>query len=513
LELEGSTRINRKDSYDGEAIALLLSSPIQSSLLMKIFSTFVLCLLPFTFCQSERPNIVVFLSDDMGWEQVGYNGGKEVPTPAIDSLAREGVKLTQFYVQPVCSPSRASLLTGRYPWKNGMEERPTAMSKHGMLLDERTIAEALRDTGYATWMVGKWHLGEWQHHHLPNQRGFDHHYGLYSAMVDSFVHLRTGVLDWHRNGVPIIEEGYSTFLLANEASRLIAEHDDSQPFFLYLPFNAVHKPHQAPEAYIEKYEHLGDVAAQRAQLECMDLAIAQVLHSLELKGIVDNTLVIFTNDNGGLKITSNGPYRGYKGDYHEGGIRVPTAIRWPGKIPAGSTNDAMVHIMDLFPTICNLVGAQAEKELPLDGKDIWNVIAQGGESPHSEIVHSLEVIRRGDWKFIEKGASYYDWKDQELQLYNIAKDPSETLNLAAENQEVVKELRTRLVHHKQFARIGEAPSVIPGYPVTVYGEQEEARHADTIQSRMEELKLLEHDVSMIDRERYIREAKELEASN
>ncbi len=480
---------------------------------MKALPAFILCLLSFPFCYADRPNIVIFLSDDLGWEQVGYNGGKEVPTPAIDSLAREGVKLTQFYVQPVCSPTRACLLTGRYAWKNGMEIRPTAMSKHGMLTDERTLAEALRDAGYATWMVGKWHLGEWQQHHLPKQRGFDHHYGLYSAMVDSFVHLRSGVLDWHRNGVPVIEEGYSTFLLANEASRLIAEHDDARPFFLYLPFNAVHRPHQAPDAYIEKYKHLGSVAAQRAQLECMDIAIAQVLHALDLKGIADDTLVIFTNDNGGLEITSNGPYRGYKGHYHEGGIRVPTAIRWPGKIPAGSTNDAMVHIIDLFPTICNLAGAQAETHLPLDGKDIWNAIAQGGKSPRSEIVHSLEVIRRGDWKLIEKGASYYDWENQELQLYDIANDPSETLNLAAENPDVVNELRSRLAHHKQFARTGEKPSVIPGYPVIVYGEKEEARHADTIQRRMEELKLLEKDVSMVDRERYIREARELEASN
>ena len=182
---------------------------------------------------APRPNIVVFLSDDMGWEQVGFNGGEEVPTPNIDRIAREGVKLTQFYVQPVCSPTRACLLTGRYAWKNGMEVRPTAESRHGMLLDERTIAEALREAGYQTWMVGKWHLGEWQRPHLPLQRGFDHHYGHYSALIDSFTHMRGPVLDWHRNGRPVIEEGYSTFLLADEASRLVQRHDGGRPFFLY----------------------------------------------------------------------------------------------------------------------------------------------------------------------------------------------------------------------------------------------------------------------------------------
>lgn len=438
--------------------------------------------------ESSRPNIVLFLSDDMGWEQVGYNGGKEVPTPAIDSLAQDGVKLTQFYVQPVCSPTRACLMTGRYAWKNGMELRPTATSKHGMLSDERTLAEALRETGYATWMVGKWHLGEWQHHHLPNQRGFDHHYGHYSALIDSFTHARGEVHDWHRNGVPVIEEGYSTFLLANEASRLITEHDGEKPFFLYLPFNAVHGPHQAPADYLAKYEHLGNVGAQRAQLECMDVAIAQVLHSIEMKGIADNTLVIFTNDNGGTRNTSNGPYRGFKSDYHEGGIRVPAVVRWPEKIPSGTSNNAMVHVVDLLPTLCYLAGAESEKTLPVDGENIWDVLAKGSNSPHQEIIHSLEVIHYGDWKFIEEGASYYGWKDQELQLYDILKDPSETKNLAADCPDVVKRLRARLAYHKQFEREGEPVSKIPGYPVTVYGEKEEARYGETIQARLAQRK-------------------------
>ncbi|MEO0250556.1 MAG: sulfatase-like hydrolase/transferase [candidate division WOR-3 bacterium] len=201
--------------------------------------------------KAPRPNIVIFLSDDMGWGQVGYNGGKEVPTPNIDRIAREGVKLTQFYVQPVCTPSRSCLLTGRYAWKTGTERRPSTASRQGMLRDERTVAEALRDAGYATWMVGKWHLGEWQSHHLPLARGFEHHYGFYGALIDSFTHTREGILDWHRNGVPVIEEGYSTFLFAEEARRLIAQHDRKRPFFLYVPFNAVHGPNQAPPEYFK----------------------------------------------------------------------------------------------------------------------------------------------------------------------------------------------------------------------------------------------------------------------
>ena len=185
-----------------------------------------------------RPNILVFLSDDMGWGQPGFNGGTEVATPNMDRLANEGVKLTQFYVQPVCSPTRASLMTGRYAWKNGMELRTKYAASNGMLLDERTIAEALRDAGYATWMVGKWHLGQWRQEHLPLQRGFDHHYGFYSARVDSFTLDRGPILDWHRNGRPVVERGYSTFLLADEAVQLIERHDGNRSFFLYLAFGA-----------------------------------------------------------------------------------------------------------------------------------------------------------------------------------------------------------------------------------------------------------------------------------
>ena len=431
-----------------------------------------------------RPNFVVFLSDDMGWEQVGFNGGKEVLTPNIDRIADEGVKLTQFYVQPVCSPTRACLLTGRYAWKNGMEVRPTAQSRHGMLLDERTIAEALREAGYHTWMVGKWHLGEWQRPHLPLQRGFDHHYGHYSALIDSFTHKRGPVLDWHRNGRPVVEQGYSTFLLADEAERLIERHDGRKPFFLYLPFNAVHGPHQAPEDYLAKYSHLGRAGPQRAQLEAMDVAVGRVLDALDRKGVLSSTLVMFTNDNGGTRITSNGGYRGYKSHYHEGGVRVPTAMRWPGQIPAGSESDEMFHIVDVFPTFTRLAGAKTDSGLPLDGRDGWDAIANGGPGPREEVVHSLEVIRIGDWKLIEEGASYYNWRDQPLQLFDIRQDPYEQTNLAESRPTKVAELRERLAHHRKFARKGEDVEEIPGYPPVVYGQVENEVFGEQVKANL-----------------------------
>ena len=213
--------------------------------------------------EDTRPNILVFISDDMGWGQPGFNGGTQVPTPNMDRIANEGVKLTQFYVHPVCSPTRASLLTGRYPWKNGMKGRPGWVASWGMLVDERTIAEALRDAGYATWMVGKWHLGQWRREHLPRQRGFDHFYGLYSALIDSWTQARGEIFDWHRNGRPVVESGYSTFLLADEAIGLIERHDGSHPFFLYLPFNAPHEPHAAPSRFISHYNNQSEPLAAR----------------------------------------------------------------------------------------------------------------------------------------------------------------------------------------------------------------------------------------------------------
>lgn len=441
--------------------------------------------------RSRRPNIVVFLSDDMGWEQPGFTAGKEVPTPHIDSIARDGVKLTQFYVQPVCTPTRGCMMTGRYPWKTGTETRPTANATWGMLKDERTIAQALRDAGYSTWICGKWHLGEWQTAHLPTSRGFDHHYGHYSAAIDSFSHTRGGVLDWHRNREPVIESGYSTFLLADEAVRLIRNQDPAKPFYLYMPFNAVHGPHMAPPEYVRKYEHLGRHAAQRAQLECMDVAIGRVLKAIAEKGIANDTLVMFTNDNGGPAGAPNGPYRNGKSAHHEGGIRVPAAIRYPGKIRAGSVSNALLHVTDLFPTFCNLAGAGARKGLPLDGHDAWAAISAGAASPRTEIVSSRDVIRMGDWKLIEKDASYYNWGPEPLQLYNIADDPREERNRAADQPATVAKLRERLAWHRRHIREEEPKTPIPGFPVAVYGEEENRIHGERVRAELKRLNLTE----------------------
>ena len=436
-----------------------------------------------------RPNILVVVSDDIGWGQPGFNGGTEVGTPSLDRIAYEGVKLTQFYVAPGCSPTRYSLMSGRYHWKTGnKDELPTGNTTIGMLLDERTIAEALRDTGYSTWMVGKWHLGQWYQAHLPLQRGFDHHYGLYSGTFGYYSHSRAGILDLHRNGRPVVEEGYSTFLIAEEAIQLIERHDGRNPFFLYLAFNAAHLPAAGvPDEYAERYAHLQSSLrrSQRGQLKAMDDALGWVIDALDRKGVLDDTLVVYFNDNGGTgRAGGNGPYRGVKGDYLEGGIRVPAAMRWPGHIPAASQTDALLHVVDVFPTLAGVAGASTKGGLPLDGIDAWQAIAAGSPSPRHEVVHSLKVIRSGDWKLISEDGKAYGGQGRSVQqLYNIGTDPYEETNLASSEEAKVAELRERLDYHRQFARDSATATRIRGSPA-VYGEAENAAYAAEVRTAL-----------------------------
>jgi len=425
------------------------------------------------YADTKRPNFVFILADDMGWAHAGYQGG-DISTPNIDRLAQEGVQLNQFYVQPVCTPTRACLLTGRYSFKTGTVIRFAPKHKTGMLIDERTLAEALKEAGYWTVMLGKWHLGQWEKEFLPNQRGFDHHYGHYNGVIDYYTHTRGGVLDWHRNGRPLIEEGYSTFLIVSEAEKLIKTYDKSKPFFFYIPFNAPHGPRQAPQQVIQKYEQRGyrnpDYAAT---VECLDAAIGRILDAIDKRGLRENTLVMFCSDNGGTKNPGNEPLRGYKSSYLEGGIRVPAVISWPGSLKAGKIVNEPLHIVDIYPTFVKLAGGSLAQPLALDGKDAWPTIAEGKSTPHEEIVYGLGAIRRGDWKLIEGDVEYYGWKAEVTQLYNIREDPYEKNNLVEKFPDKVKELRVRLAYHATQQRQSPERPPIPNYPTKVFGEDEQ----------------------------------------
>lgn len=397
------------------------------------------------FLSAEKPNIIYILADDMGYADAGFNGGTEIKTPHLDQLAAGGSILKSYYVQPVCSPTRSALMTGRYPSSTGIYSVIKPHSKWGLKLEEQTLAQGLRDAGYETAISGKWHLGEFEEAYRPTKRGFDQQYGLWFGAIDYFTHERDGFLDWHRNDQPCKDEGYSTHLLAKEACRMIRDKNPEKPLFLYLPFNAVHGPLQVPESYMAAYPNLkGDRLKYAGMLSAMDEAIGQVVAALNEKGIRNDTLIIFSSDNGGPnpgQVTSNGSLRAGKATLYEGGVRVCSFVNWPEKVPAGKIINEPLHAVDWYPTLLKLVGAKVEQKLPVDGKDIWPVITKDAKSPHEVIILNAMVrghmaIRKGDWKLIV-GAN---GSDDDKQLYDLSKDIGERNNLAAENSEKLKEL-------------------------------------------------------------------------
>ena len=417
---------------------------------------------------ATKPNILYILADDMGYADPGFNGCTDIKTPNLDKLAQAGAILKSFYVQPVCSPTRAALMTGRFAVRTGVYTIVRPNAPWGLKLEERTLAQALRDAGYETAIAGKWHLGEFQEAYRPTKRGFDHQYGLWFGMIDYFTHMRDKQLDWHRDDQLCHDQGYSTHLLAKEACRLIREKQPDKPLFLYLPFNAVHSPHQVPESYCKPYTNLTGIRRTYAGMcAAMDEAIGQVLAALDEKKIRDNTLIIFSSDNGGPspgKVTSNGPLRAGKGTIYEGGVRVCACVNWPGHIPAGAVINEPLHAVDWFPTLVKLGGGSLDQKLPLDGLDIWPVLTQGAKSPHDTLLlcgtrFGQAAIRMGDWKLLlganDKVLLGTNDKDAEenpgdktgdgkVALYNLATDLGEQKNLAAEQTEKVKELRAKL---------------------------------------------------------------------
>jgi len=399
-----------------------------------------------------KPNIVYILADDMGYADAGFNGGTQIQTPNLDGLARKGTILSSFYGQPVCSPTRASLMTGRYVAHTGVYSVVRPHAKRGLPLVERTLAQALREAGYETAITGKWHLGESQPAYLPTKRGFDHQYGLWFGNIDYFTHMRDGELDWHRDDQPCMEEGYSTHLIAKEACHLIRNRNTSKPLFLYLPFNAVHAPYQVPDSYKTPYGNLtGQRKTYAGMTAAMDEGIGQVVAALDEQHLLANTLILFSSDNGGPSprvITDNGPLRDGKGSIFEGGVRLCAFACWPGRIPAGKVVDQPVHIIDWYPTLVNLAGGSLKQSQPLDGKDIWPVLVDGAKSPHDAILLSATTpgraaVRVGDWKLVH-GGNKEGAKTGGYLLYNLANDLGEKNNLAASNPDKLAEMKETL---------------------------------------------------------------------
>jgi len=410
--------------------------------------------------EDVKPNIVFLLADDLGREDCGFMGGHEIKTPRIDKLAAAGAKLDAFYVQPVCSPTRAALMTGRYPMRHGLQVgvvRPWA--QYGLPLDEQTLPQGLQAAGYATAIVGKWHLGHFAPECLPTRRGFDHQYGQYNGAIDYFTHVRDGGFDWHRDAKASRDEGYSTHLLAKEAVKFVTDTAGKKPFFLYVPFNAVHAPHQVPAEYLKPYPNLkGERQKYAGMLAAMDEAVGQIVDAVDRAGVRKNTLFIFSSDNGGPQprvVTNNGKYRAGKGTLYEGGVRVAACVAWDGHIEAGTTIAAPMHMVDWYPTLLKLNGAKYSQKLPLDGLDIWPTLTQGKGSPHDAILlnttPNMGAIRMGDWKLvIRSGADDPDGGAEKtpektsVELFNLKDDPYEKKNLADKEPDKLKELRARL---------------------------------------------------------------------
>ena len=463
----------------------------------------ILLLFPFGLLASPA-NIVLIVSDDQGYRDLGCFGSKEILTPQLDRLAKEGTKLTQFYVTwPACTPSRGSILTGRYPQRNGIydmirNEAPDYGYKYkpgeyeatferigGMDTREVLLPKLLKSAGYVSGIFGKWDLGV-HRRFLPLARGFDEFYGFVNTGIDYYTHERYGVPSMYRNNTPTTADKgtYCTDLFEREATRFLKTHH-KKPFLLYLPFNAPHNAsnlhptiragEQGPESTKKLYPHLQaeagfterkfgkygeklfkvpNRAAKRleyaASITAMDAAIGRVLDLLDHYQVADNTLVIFFSDNGGGGASDNTPLRGAKGQMFEGGLRVPCIIRWPGRVPAGKTSDAFLTSLEILPTLLKSCQVKPPQDIILDGFDLLPVLQ--GETPSTRNTmfwqrrHDIGV-RVGDWKWVNSSRG--------SGLFNLKTDIGEQQDLSATHPEKLKELKQHFARWKKQMNAAE----------------------------------------------------------
>lgn len=439
----------------------------------------------------DKPNIIVMVADDLGWADVGFHGNQIIETPSLDRIAAEGTQLNRFYTTPICSPTRAALMTGRDPIRLGIAYS-TIMPWHnnGIHPEETFLPELFAGAGYQTAMVGKWHLGHAQQTYHPNARGFEHFYGHLHTEVGFFPPFASlGGKDFQRNGVSIDDQGYESYLLADEVSRYIRERDAEKPFFIYMPFIAPHTPLDAPEDLKAKYADMEDDRGKSrskmadntrfmakvtrresarpmyaAVVDGMDQSIGRVLDTLDAEGLTDNTIVLFFSDNGGAVYAiggaDNAPLRGGKGDTFEGGIRVVATMRWPEKIAAGGKVDSIMSVMDVFPTLLAAAGIEPETRHRLDGRNLLPAIVEGeriaredllffiAESPFKNTVNVTAF--NDEWKLVQRIETGFTSVEVSNFLFDINADPNEYQNLALEHPDVVAELADEIRHWRNL---------------------------------------------------------------
>lgn len=466
-----------------------LTYQIKSGALIRLFRKIAVqclsgfALLPFVSCSQVKaprnPNIVLILIDDMGWGDIGYNSN-DIRSPNLDKLAENGVRFTHHYVNPECTPTRVSLLTGMFPNRFGLH-CSSASNDQAFPFETLTMASALKGMGYQTAISGKWHLGslpEWG----PMKYGFDHSYGGLAGAVGMYDHRyrlnrEPFTRTWIRDDEYFDEEGHAYDLVTDHAVDLLENtFTRDKPFFLYLPYNGVHTPLVESDEWLEANNHIENPSRRlfAAAVSHLDYQIGRIIETLNHTGQRDKTLIIVMSDNGGFpnytggqypapdpaltNFSSNGPLRGSKGTPYEGGIRVPAFINWPGTLKPGAV-DAVIHAVDWTPTICSLVGYKPDRDLHWDGQNIWPVIEgdlKDFNEPRLLYWNYWDIriaLRFGDWKVISPT------ENAPFELYNLATDPYEQTDLAGSEPEQLDLLLSKLGETRRLDRKGRAPWV------------------------------------------------------
>jgi arylsulfatase A-like enzyme len=426
-----------------------------------------------------KPNVLVILFDDLGVQDLGFLRGSDLKTPNIDKLAAGGTVCRNWYSNaPVCAPARAALMTGRCPIRAGVGNNGAPLQPR-----EKTIAAVLKDDGYDTALVGKWHLGSTEET-VPNAHGFNYFYGFHEGCVDYYSHRfywgepkRVNFHDLWRDRDEVFEDGsYLTERIGEEAVGFV-KRKRTGPWFLYTAFNAVHYPMHAPQKYVERFAHLEpERRMYAAMLSAADDAIGGILEALERSGQRENTPIFVLGDNGATRERRAGlnqlpatagrnlPFRGFKFSTFDGGMHVPALVNWPGHVPAGKQNDEILMTADILPTVCGITGARLPDDRQLDGRDVWPVLTEGHASPHEFVAWANGpqlAIRKGQWKLVLNGIIHDGTAEGEkpltgedaVFLSNVEQDPGESRNLRRQNPGVTDELQTLLSQWRKDVEI------------------------------------------------------------